>query len=650
MKNLAYILFLCIWGLPSFAQIADNAQFGDNDNNRSPFADRDSVPQQNVEHFRRTWRWAHDGVYRQDVPLDTTLDNIHNYNYIFKKSVANTYLANFPSPYISDIFINRAPDQDFFALTNIRAYLYRPVDALYFNTTTPFTQLTYFTGGGKGKNETLLDVWHTQNIRPFWNAGFRYNLISSDGRYMNQKSKAYNFSLFSSYEYERLAISFFLNQNNGKFIENGGITVKKYIRDTTINAENIPVNLSNTSNSYRNFNFYAQVQYNIGKPKEVITPTDTTITYPAKALFSATIEDNIHRFKEANVNRDFFPVTYLDTVTSLDIQSDKIYEITTKFVVNEHPKHKYLPGVYAGLNYKYLDYSGRTSLDTVNNYGKKKYSGIWLTGGLFNVDSTAIFNFDASARLCLIGDYVGNFTIEGFIQQYFNKNRNSYVKVDALIESKAVNPFFSNYIGNHDYWENNFNNIKTLNIQGRYVNEKLRTEVGIAWSNIIDYVYFDTTSMPVQSSKTLMVLTAWGKQNFKAGNFHFDQTVYFQKSTQEDILSLPVIALYSHNYYENTFFKKALKFCVGIDLFYNTKFYADKYKPSSMQFYNQRDEKTGGYPKVDVFIDFAIKRAHLFLKYEHLNYYFTNGEYFSALNYPINPAMFKFGLKWNFFD
>lgn len=131
------------------------------------------------------------------------------------------------------------------------------------------------------------------------------------------------------------------------------------------------MNLSNTSNSYRNFNFYAQVQYNIGKPKEVITPTDTTITYPAKALFSATIEDNIHRFKEANVNRDFFPVTYLDTVTSLDIQSDKIYEITTKFVVNEHPKHKYLPGVYAGLNYKYLDYSGRTSLDTVNNYGKK---------------------------------------------------------------------------------------------------------------------------------------------------------------------------------------------------------------------------------------------------------------------------------------
>lgn len=69
-----------------------------------------------------------------------------------------------------------------------------------------------------------------------------------------------------------------------------------------------------------------------------------------------------------------------------------------------------------------------------------------------------------------------------------------------------------------------------------------------------------------------------------------------------------------------------------------------------MQFYSQRTEKTGGYPKFDIFLDFRIKRATLFLKYEHLNYYVTNGNYFSALDYPINPAMFKFGLKWNFFD
>lgn len=332
------------------------------------------------------------------------------------------------------------------------------------------------------------------------------------------------------------------------------------------------------------------------------------------------------------------------------MQSNRIYDFSTKFVVNEHPKYKYLPGIYAGLNFSYLNYTGRTSLDTVHNRGTDKYTGIWLTGGLFNVDSTALFNFDAAGKLCLLGDYAGNFTIQGFLRQYFSSSRNSYIKVNALIESKMANPFFTRYIGNHDYWVNDFKNIKTFSLEGKYVNERLRTELGIGWTNTIDYVYFDTTAMPVQSSKNIMVLTAWGKQKFKAGNFHFDQTVYVQKSTEEDVLSLPLVAVYSHNYYKNAFFKKVLRFTIGLDFFYNTKFYADKYQPSTMQFYNQRTEKTGGYPKLDAFLDFGIKRAHIFLKYEHVNYYFTNGEYFSALDYPINPAMFKFGIVWNFFD
>ena len=113
-----------------------------------------------------------------------------------------------------------------------------------------------------------------------------------------------------------------------------------------------------------------------------------------------------------------------------------------------------------------------------------------------------------------------------------------------------------------------------------------------------------------------MVLTAWGKQNFRLGNFYFDQTVYFQKSTQEDILSLPAISVYSHNYFQHALFKNALFLQTGIDVFYNTKFYADNYMPSIMQFYNQRERKTGNYPKLDVFLNLRIKRADIFVKYE----------------------------------
>ena len=654
MKKLFYIFILCFIQIVCLGQNTDdNVEYDPRTGlpieKKTEFLS-DSVKLPQIKHYRKTWQWAHEGVYRKETTLDTTYDDIHNYNYIFRNSVANTYLANFPSPYESDIFILRAPEEDFFALTNIRAYLFKPVDALLYNTTTPFTQLNYFSGGGKGKNETVLDIWHTQNIRPYWNAGMRYNLISSNGRYMNQKAKAYNFSVFSSYEKERLAISFFLNQNNGTFNENGGITDPYYIRDTTMKAEDIPVNLSNVRNTYRNFNFYLQMQYNIGKKKDIFLPNDTTYSYPAKVVVTASVEDNVHRFREEAVNTDFFPNTYIDSVSNIDIQENKVFDLSTKFILNEHPKYKYLPGIYAGLDFKYLKYDERTSLDTIYNQGTDKYSGTWLTAGIFNVDSAAIFTYDVAGKLGLLGHYAGNFRLDGFMRQYLNKNKNSYVRVDALFELKSVNHFFSRYIGNHDIWVTNLNPVKTINAEAKYVNTRLRTEFGIGLNNTIDYVYFNDQNLPDQASN-ILVLTAWAKQKFRAGrHFHFDQTVYYQKSSDENVLSLPALSVHSHNYYNNQLFNKALELNIGIDLFYNTRFYADKYSPSTMQFYNQDTEKTGNYPKIDVFMNFRIKRAVLFAKYEHVNYYLTNGNYFSALDYPINPAMFKFGIRWNFFD
>lgn len=657
MKKIVSIIILIISHLICLAQseFDDENSFGESDNMQEQ--ETDSIAESNIPHFRYTWKWQRGGVYPKQVALDTLIDGVQNFNYIFKESISNTYLGNFPSPYEANIFITRNTVQDFYPLTYIRAFLFKPEDAVNFNTTTPFTRLKYFTGGGKGKAENLLDVWHVQNIRPWWSAGIRYNLISSDGRYTYQKSKAYNFSLFSTYEKDRTTLSLFLNQNNGHFQENGGIKDRTYVTDSTDQkAENMPVflNGSEARNSYRNTNFNFQGQYNIGKAKEVTTDTDTSYTYPAKAVFNFRAEGNEHWFKEKSINQDFYRHTYIDSTGTYDHIENKIFDISAKFVMNEHPRYKYLPGVYAGLDYKRENYRQRTAFDTVTrteSFGRTNYSGMYITAGMFNVDTAATFTFDIAGRLCVAGHYAGNFKFDGYISQALNRKKTSMLRADATIELKSVNPFFDRYVGNHDIWENDFKAIKTIQVQGKYINTRLRTELGVGISNIFSYVYFDTAAMPQQTSKTLMVLTAWAKENFRAGNFYFDQNVYFQKSTQEDILSLPALSVYSHNYYQNHLFKRALQLQVGIDVFYNTKFYSDNYMPSIMQFYNQREYKTGNYPKVDVFLNLKIKRAIIFVKYEHVNYHLkTHGNFFSASDYPINPGMLKFGIQWDFFD
>jgi len=659
MKKFICISLLVLFRLTGFAQSESDTYgslWGENEIHTSDHQ-QDSVPEQTVPHYRYTWKWKHNGVYSEIIPLDTLVDGIQNYNYIFKKSISNTYLGNFPSPYEANIFITRNTVQDFYPLTYVRAYLFRPEDALYFNTTTPFTRLKYFTGGGKGKAENLLDIWHVQNIRPWWSAGLRYNLISSDGRYANQKSKAYNFSIFSTYGKGRTTLTFFLNQNNGHFQENGGIKERSYVTDSTgQQAENMPIwlNGNEARNSYRNTNFNLQAQYHLGKAKEIVTEQDTLYTYPAKAVINIQAEGNEHWYKEKSINPDFYPGTYIDSTATNDHIQNKIYDLSARFVLNEHPKYKYLPGVYAGIDYKHENYDQRMAYDTINHlesFGKANYTGTYLTAGIFNVDSNALLHYDVSGKLCVVGHYAGNFKFEGYISQALKRDRTSFLRADANLELKNVNPFLDRYVGNHNIWENDFKPIKTIQVEGRYMNTRLRTESGVGFSNIFSYVYFDTAAMPQQTSKTLLVLTAWIKENFRAGHFYFDQNVYFQKSTQQDILSLPAISVYSHNYYKNYLFKRALELQGGIDVFYNTRFYSDNYMPSIMQFYNQRKYKTGNYPKIDVFLNLHIKRAMLFVKYEHVNYHLkTHGNYFSAADYPINPGMLKFGIQWDFFD
>ena len=662
MKKIIGIVILLVFHLICLGQSEYDEfdPFGQEEGKEDATAKRDSV-EVDVPHFRYTWQWKRGGVYPQEVPLDTLQDGIQNFNLIFKESISNTYLGNFPSPYESNIFIERDPVQDFYPLTYMRAYLYMPEDSKHFNTTTPYTRLRYYTGGGKGKAENMLDVWHVQNILPFWSAGLRYRTISGDGRYANQKTKVSTFSFFTSYERERWVLSGFLSRNKGEIEENGGIADRYQVVDTVVKAENIPVNLqmSEVYNNFRNINFQVQGQYNIGKAKELITPVDTSrndtsYTYPAKVVLNIRTEGNRHSFEEGSINEDFYRHTYIDSSQTNDTYNSKLIEVSAKFVLNEHPKYKYLPGLYAGLEFKREKYDQRIDYDTLSVgsiYGTDTYMGTFLTAGIFNVDTNAALNYDVQGRLGLLGYYAGNFKIDGYIRQALNKEKTTFLRADANIQLQSVNPFLNHYVGTHDQWENDFKAVKTIDIRARYVNQRLRTDVGASFTNIFSHVSFDSTIMPRQTSKALIVFTAWAKEVFKAGPVYFDQRVYVQKSTQEDILSLPTVALYSHNYYQDWLFKHALELQFGIDLFYNTSFYADNYMPSIMQFYNQKVYKTGNYPKVDVFLNLHIKRAQLFVKYEHVNFHLKErGNFFSAADYPINPAMLKFGVQWDFFD
>lgn len=76
-------------------------------------------------------------------------------------------------------------------------YMYSLDNTRFFKTTKPFTQLTYLLASGK---EQVISLLHTQNIRPNWNAGIQYRLISSPGFFQTQNTNNNNYRFFSNYQ------------------------------------------------------------------------------------------------------------------------------------------------------------------------------------------------------------------------------------------------------------------------------------------------------------------------------------------------------------------------------------------------------------------------------------------------------------------
>ncbi len=148
----------------------------------------------------------------------------------------------------------------------------------FYKTTRPFTQLSYFLASGK---EQVVKVIHTQNIKPNWNVGINYRLISSPGFFLTQNTNHNNYRFFSNYQgkRKRYASSLVLLGNKFSSSENGGIRSDSFISNTDYKRRlAVPVNLGSdsgqifnvfstklsTGNLYSDFTAFFRQSYDFG--------------------------------------------------------------------------------------------------------------------------------------------------------------------------------------------------------------------------------------------------------------------------------------------------------------------------------------------------------------------------------------------------
>ncbi len=681
MKTIINILsIILVYNLSVNSQVQErnldrSRQVGQGNTGNNASGDRNNplnnnVPKSTVKRDVRNWVIT-DYLSRVDsIPVDTISQGFQIHSPAFRMSMVNVQLGNLGAPWKSAMVSQQPIYTRFIFTENLNYFFEGPENWKYYNTRTPYTNIYYQYSGPKRRSEESVGLLFTQNITKRWNAGFDYRIISSIGKYEAQKVENRHFRFFSSYSADMYQIhgSFVFNRTNQ--LENGGIDNEDYILfpedyQEYRQAENIPVKLYSASNRNDNFQLLINQSLNVGNI--TISSHDGV---PNKLPVGAAIHslhidrsrrihevDEIRRYLSSGTNSFFYPNIYADSTAT----RDSVYYLSVKntfqikfneeansflrfglraFITNNIEKYKY---PVAPVKFDPLSFHPEYLLaDTIFTTS--------LIGGQIFKNKGERFKWNAGIKLYFQGYRAGDSEITGEMKSLFRVRKDS-AELFAKGGIYLVSPDFltERYYSNHIKWKEKFNPVKTVISRGGIAIPTRRLEISGETRLINDFIFWDSSALPAQSSAIVKLLELRLFKHFKLGNFHSRNTLLYQVSSNREIIPLPEYSIYSSNYYQNTLFK-VLFFQLGFDTRYTSAWYTPDYMPATGQFFIQGVRKIGDYPYVDVFLNMQLKRARIFIKMDHVNQGMLNNDYFHTIYYPANPRGLRFGISWNFYD
>lgn len=282
-----------------------------------------------------------------------------------------------------------------------------------------------------------------------------------------------------------------------------------------------------------------------------------------------------------------------------------------------------------------------------------------------------LLHFNVNSEFFLTGQKVGDLTVNGSTNWEFRLGKKDSLLIDvkAMIKNEKPDFFFRHYHSQHAWWDNDdlARQLRTR-FEGTLRLKNFGTKLKFGFENITNYTYFGMQNTILNPNKPLLptnlshavavnqyggsiqVLGASVAQEMKLGVLHWENELAFQTSSNQDVLPLPAMNVYS-NMYLLFRIAKLLRIQIGADMRYFTQYYGLDYSPSIQQFAVQdaslERQKMGGQPIVNVYLNSHLKHFRFYFMAQHV----TGGtNAFYAPYYGMNPLTICIGLSWNFIN
>ena len=304
-------------------------------------------------------------------------------------------------------------------------------------------------------------------------------------------------------------------------------------------------------------------------------------------------------------------------------------------------------------------------------------STAWLEGEGFSEHSISIggqlqktmgrtLHYNLLAEAWIAGEDAGQMKLEGSTDLNFAFMGDT-VRLAAKAYMHRLNPTFyeRKFHSKHLWWDNDLDKEMRTRIEGDFVYEKTKTRLRVAIEEIQNYTYYGMNYQRVgekntmltaavrQHSSNLNVMTAQLDQKLKLGPLHWDNIVTYQLSSDNDVLPLPSLNVFSNLYFQ-FMVAGVLRVELGAAATWFTNYKAPDFCPTLNQYAVQENPdarmEIGNFPFVDAYANLHLKHARFFLLMQNALADNFKSQYFLVPHYPMNASVLHMGISWNFFN
>lgn len=611
----------------------------------------------------RQWTLSSDYTEEVNIAVDTTFSLFHRNRLTDKYSPFNAYTGNYGLPQYQISFFDRITDPDMFLYRYYYPFMHLPVNPVFTNTQVPFSEMVFSFAGPRDRAEQTFRVRHSQNVNRFLNFGLIYDIVYSLGQYNYQRADNKTFTLYTSYTGEKYKLYLAGGINNLTSYENGGIADESQMK--TFDTKDMEVNLGGLNKAFdilKNRNLLLVQRYTLKNKPLAVTDTISGKSKSGGFRLNGTFshimawEVNKREYSDSYPRSGFYDTIYISDTKTFDTLYSRSLKNTLRFDFTTDETRKFRLGGGVGIRNELFRYSQVVPSHTVTLADTTEWteSNNVLVGRLFN-DIGNKFRWIASGELFLTGYRAGDFNLQGKMAKTFEwKKGKALWDIHGGMTSSKPSVWYERWGGNNFEWQNSFQKEFRINVGTMFDFPARRFSMKVNYAIIDNYTDFGLDTLPSQFTGGLSVAAFYIKKEVSAWKFHLSNDILIQKSSNNNILDLPLITIRSAGFFEHNFHFKLtngdLNTQLGVEVLYNTAYYGYAYMPATGVYYRQEKSLTGNYPYLTAFLNLKLKRTRIFIMLDHFNAGMSGYNYFMVPSYPMNIRMFRYGIAWTFYD